>query len=263
MIKYQLAKNEKQFKKVSPDHERFIMNYFERKIFPKYKHYEEFIHFTNYLKKREYTYHPHFLRYVNTFGRILEVSTDLGIVLKNKVIVETGTPSIILEYLFIMGNECYFTESDLRIKIDAPSQFADIVLSLEVIEHLKDQPEKSFEDLVNFNFSGVKSYINECARILKPDGLLFLTTPNPCSFKALDNIINYKEPLIYNLHIREYSKTTIIELTKNLMSCIFYDTMFNFFITLEEKYIQIFDNLNWPKDYRGDDQFFVFKKLCL
>jgi SAM-dependent methyltransferase len=67
-------------------------------------------------------------------------------------------------------------QADVHIKngqADLPNQFADIVISTQVLEHVSDP----------------QSYLKECYRLLKPDGLLILSThgywmyhPDPTDF---------------------------------------------------------------------------------
>lgn len=245
---------------VTEEHMNFIKNHFEQKVFPRFKHLKKFIEFIKFLQEINYYFHPHFLRYAYTVGYLMESLNNLSLNIEGKTIVETGTPSIILKWLSLIGCQCYYTKSDLRIEIDAPSEFADIILSLEVIEHLKDKPEKTFEEVVNFNFSGAKNYLKECRRVLKPGGILCLTTPNNCSYAVLDRIINYQAPFVYYFHVREYNVKDILEFTKDLFQCFFFTDIYAYFITLQEKYESIFDKLNLPKEGRGDALFFVFQK---
>jgi SAM-dependent methyltransferase len=60
-----------------------------------------------------------------------------------------------------LGAHVRFVQADLEATWPVPSDFADVVVSSEVIEHL-------------FEFA---SYLREAARVLKPGGALYLTTP--------------------------------------------------------------------------------------
>ncbi|MBI5151222.1 MAG: class I SAM-dependent methyltransferase [Candidatus Pacebacteria bacterium] len=59
---------------------------------------------------------------------------------------------------------------DLQKKIDFPSQSADIVTMMAVLEHMKHP----------------KDIVRECFRILKKGGMLLITVPSPSSKPLLD-----------------------------------------------------------------------------
>jgi len=65
----------------------------------------------------------------------------------------------------------------------------DVVASLQVIEHLWDQP----------------GFLRECARVLRPAGTLLLTTPNRLTFSPGNDTLN-------PFHTRELSPTELTEL---------------------------------------------------
>jgi 2-polyprenyl-3-methyl-5-hydroxy-6-metoxy-1,4-benzoquinol methylase len=94
-------------------------------------------------------------------------------------------------------------EVDFRYKIEAEDASVDVLLSLEVMEHIKDHDHHSFDDLVLFNYSGVKSFISEMARIVRMGGSLILTTPNACSLYGLEQIYAMKTPWLFPPHVRE------------------------------------------------------------
>jgi glycosyltransferase involved in cell wall biosynthesis/SAM-dependent methyltransferase len=95
-------------------------------------------------------------------------------------------------------------------EIDAfpyPSQHFDTVVCGEVLEHLQRDPMKM---------------MGEIYRILKPSGILILTTPNAVSMRALISILEGSHPGLYNFytnritgerrHAREYTPTEISHL---------------------------------------------------
>ncbi len=97
----------------------------------------------------------------------------------------------------------------------------DCVVSTEVIEHLYHHPA---------------GYLAECWRILRPGGLLVLSTPNPCNatraarllagrspvwgdvaFARTPKITGDGEPLaVWDIHFREYTLPTVRELVNDL-----------------------------------------------
>lgn len=111
------------------------------------------------------------------------------------------------------------TCSDLRYDLDIPSNQYDLVLCMEVIEHIKDQDSSTIPDVATFTGNGIHNLLKECARVLKKNGSLFLTTPNIHSYKVLHNWL-YKGNEIFNfyLHPRELSYKYIEEIVKPLFS---------------------------------------------
>lgn len=88
----------------------------------------------------------------------------------------------------------------------------DLVLCLEVIEHVKDR--ERVDELSTFTFSGVSNCLCEAWRVLKPGGLLVLSTPNVCSYRSLLNVLEHRHPFQYPLHNRELSTLDIQSLLK-------------------------------------------------
>jgi SAM-dependent methyltransferase len=97
----------------------------------------------------------------------------------------------------------------------------DCVVSTEVLEHLYHHPI---------------GYLAECWRILRPGGLLLLSTPNPCTITRAAKLLAGKptvwgdaafartpkvttdgEPLaVWDIHFREYTLPTVRELVSDL-----------------------------------------------
>ncbi|MDO6746394.1 class I SAM-dependent methyltransferase [Gilvimarinus sp. 1_MG-2023] len=234
-----------------------ITHLVKKDLTPTYKEFPQWVEFFDFLSSNQvFLTSDHYYRYLNTFGALLQ---ELGEI-KNKIIVETGCASPISLYLG-RYNECYSTESDLRINLDIESEFADIVISLEVLEHIKDQPEKDIYDLELFHESGAKRYAQEIHRIIKKDGLLVLTTPNPCSYQAISNTLEYKAPSVFRGHVREYTKHEILSLFSN-MHLFTYTTQFNFFMLGNKRndWLKLFRQNHWDTSDRGDDHFLLFKK---
>lgn len=99
------------------------------------------------------------------------------------------------------------------VKLDLPPESVDIVLSVDVIEHVKND----------------KKYLDEIARVLKKDGILIVITPN---FDRINSIIlggfisdyrhfpkitsvdRVEDKIIKEIHLREYS---VDEMSKLLL----------------------------------------------
>ena len=203
-----------------------------------------------------YKYSQHFLRYVTTFGAICQTLPEM----QKLTILETGGACPILDFLN-GNNTCYATESDLRLEIDAPDDFADGLFSFEVIEHIKDQPEQSFEEIVLFHETGIRAFVDEIFRVLKPGGLAFVTTPNAASLRCLQNLLAHQPPMVFRPHVREYTRTEL-ETLFAAFEVEAYESQFNFFSVAGDpaQHLKIFETLGASTADRGDDHFFCFRK---
>jgi predicted SAM-dependent methyltransferase len=133
-----------------------------------------------------------------------------------------------------------FTDFELRSPFPYPDNSFDLVVNLEVFEHIKDV-EGSQRDL--FMFTGAYCFIGQCNRVLKPGKKMLLSTPNACSLKALCRIFQHKHPFAYNKHVREYTPK---ELTYILEVC-------NFDVELLETH-DVWSNINGQLNTWNDEQ---------
>lgn len=203
-----------------------------------------------------YRFSAHYYRYLTTFAAAwphLEGRANL-------TIVETGGSSPLLDYL--RGTHaCFVTTTDLRDALDCPDAAADIVLSLEVMEHLKDRRETTMDEIVLFRETGVQRYAQEIARSLRPGGLLIMTTPNAASAQAFQNVVEGHPGMVFRPHVREYVKDEILRIFAGL-DMVEHQTFFNFFhmgdngAALIARIVAAGGN---PTD-RGDDHFLVFRR---
>lgn len=90
----------------------------------------------------------------------------------------------------------------------------DLVISMEVMEHLNDpvEPGWNLDRASSFLEEGAKTMLNQCRRILKPAGHMFLTTPNIACWHGIRHLIDGGTPWSYGLHVREYSYNYVIHL---------------------------------------------------
>ncbi len=125
-------------------------------------------------------------------------------------VLELGEKSIFTDLInhFFNAKICN-TDFDLRMRYPYDDNSFDIIVSMEVVEHLSDIPYK-YND--GFYGSGIRKCFEECHRVLKTGGTMFLTTPNINSIYSLIKILEGKFPYNYPLHVREYNMVMITEL---------------------------------------------------
>jgi 2-polyprenyl-3-methyl-5-hydroxy-6-metoxy-1,4-benzoquinol methylase len=112
-----------------------------------------------------------------------------------------------------------FNTDDFLAEIEPES--VDCVVSTEVLEHLYHHPA---------------GYLAQCWRILRPGGLLLLSTPNPCNLTRALKLIAGRSPMwgdaafartpkltadgeplaVWDIHFREYPLATVHELAAEL-----------------------------------------------
>ncbi len=124
----------------------------------------------------------------------------------DKKILELGEPTQFTQALLdVYGANITNYFKDLRYDFELESNSFDLILNMEVIEHINDRNTDNPIESAEFKNNGVNSFIGECNRVLRPDGTMYLTTPNIHSF---DNFYHYadKTPIcLYRPHVREYS----------------------------------------------------------
>lgn len=198
----------------------------------------------------------HYIRYCETFKRI-EPHID-----KSMHIAEAGGASLIVQFLIDYGFNCTVLEGDFRYEIISPNNSYDVLLSLETLEHIKDQESNLIRDVAVFNFSGMKCYLAEMARVLTKNGLLFLTTPNANSFRVLYHWLNFRPPLMTHVHVRELTKSELWDLCQAHFDVMEFTDMFCFG-PIESKVLEPFhkavENLGGSTENRGDDFFLMLR----
>ncbi len=197
----------------------------------------------------------HYIRFCQTFKRMyLELP-------KGAKIGEAGGFSMISKFLVAEGYDCHALPGDLRYEIAAPSDEYDIVFSFETLEHIKDHNSDERKDIVVFNFSGMKSYIAEMARVLRPGGHLFLTTPNPNSLLVMTRLLENKPVFMAAVHVRELTRSEIGDLCSPHFVEKRYETSHCYRVFTNRKpYFDAIESLGAPTSHRGDNQFFHFEK---
>jgi len=180
-------------------------------------------------------------------------------------LAETGHQSGLSHWLTARGNLVEELEGDFRYRIDAPDEQYDVLFSFEVLEHIKDQDQRSFDDLVLFNYSGVWAFVREMHRVLKPGGKLILTTPNACSLFVIEQAYIRRPPWLFAPHVKEYTPDEVIDLCADAgFSLQSFDTFYaaHYLDPIEREHLldKYFSRRGHSREHRGDDAFFIFNR---
>jgi predicted SAM-dependent methyltransferase len=177
--------------------------------------------------------------------------------------LELGGESPVTDLLkeYFPNVEWELTKGDLRRDWEQSPHSMDLIVCMELLEHVSDIPE-GFGD--SFFKTGIKAVLKECYRVLKPGGRLFITTPNVVSVVQLERMLMGASPWFYPLHIREYS---LEELNEMFFEALFkverWQAIHCLTIEWQRDYTRLFQMLiqyQHPYLNRGDDLFFVLSK---
>jgi SAM-dependent methyltransferase len=237
----------------------YIQDYIDKFVMPRMFDRKEAERALAYFRRSSY-FHAHHVRFLETYERIIN-----NIDLQNRRIAEVGSLSGISKYFReILGKEVDELGGDFRYKIDAADNQFDLILCLEVFEHIKDQdPPSNLDDVALFNFSGAKTFLAEMYRILRPGGQLILTTPNANSLIVTWRAIHGEPPWLYWPHVREYTISDVCSLASEAgFDLEFIDTMYVFFFLEDRTKLlrEYFEKHGASSENRGDDAFYIFKK---
>ncbi|ADC66505.1 Methyltransferase type 11 [Ferroglobus placidus DSM 10642] len=138
------------------------------------------------------------------------------------------TPSV------VVSQNIHFLKADAR-NLSLKDESFDLIISTEVIEH----------------FIEGEQFIRECYRVLKPGGILLLTTPNRSRFTALPRSLISKikgkryVPGPTDEHLREYTSNELINILKNVgFNVILLDYIaFNPYLPLPDQFYFFLDKL--------------------
>lgn len=108
-----------------------------------------------------------------------------------------------------------FSSWDLRHPFPVLDESYQCIISLEVIEHLKDRNGED-EDIAAHEFTGLFNFLLESNRVLVDGGRLILSTPNSSSWQAMWQIFTGETNFLYWPHVRELAP---FELARYLKSC--------------------------------------------
>lgn len=123
--------------------------------------------------------------------------------LKDAMVLELGGESPFTEKIraLKLANLVTATTHDLRLRSESFGNAWDLILCMEVIEHIQDVDPTQHE----FQCSGVNTMLAEVFRMLKPGGKLFLTTPNATSVTVIHHAMRGVPPMLYRPHVREFA----------------------------------------------------------
>lgn len=108
----------------------------------------------------------------------------------------------------------YTPAVDLRGRHPFGPDFLDMILCMEVFEHLSDPVGHQ-----EIHMDGIFSMLCETVRTLKEHGVFIVTTPNPASISSLKRLIAHKHPYECQVHYREFTP----EEFKDVLSLFFRD----------------------------------------
>jgi len=141
----------------------------------------------------------------NRFMQSWDFLDSLGLKSIGMVLDVGGAGPLSLYLQEFCGWTSRWSMTDLRHSLEFESDTFDLVICTETIEHIKDVDSREISDLESFNYSGVTRMLQELKRVMTPDGLLFLTTPNANSYITLSKWINGEVLLMDPNHVREFS----------------------------------------------------------
>ncbi|MGH7223162.1 MAG: class I SAM-dependent methyltransferase [Gemmataceae bacterium] len=195
---------------------------------------------------------------VKAFGPYLEAATS---------IIELGGHGRI--GLFAQdrfGTQYSSYENELREPYNLPTAGFDVVLCLEVIEHMKDRPslEGDQNDIACWNYSGAVNLLSESHRILKPGGVLLVTTPNATSLDSIKCILAGDHPFMFDPHVRELAPKQVKAFAEHVGFTL--EKFGTFFAwtecsnELRQKIAKMITDLGFDASNRGDDAYYVFRR---
>lgn len=202
----------------------------------------------------------HLVRNIHTYRIVSKLVSSLT----PSIIKEVGDLSAMSGYMNATGISVSTVKGDLRYQFDSEQESCDLLLALEVVAHIKDQNHDNFRDLVNFNFSGIKSFATECYRVIRQNGWLFITTPNPCSYYSVRRILEHDEPMIFFPHPKEYSARKLIPIFEAAgFELQEHDSFYSYYYFKESHdgtVSRFFTELSASPQDRGDTAYYLFKR---
>jgi SAM-dependent methyltransferase len=182
-------------------------------------------------------------------------------------LLELGGQSIIGSFAGdVLGVPMHEYVEDLRYPFKLPDNQFDVVLALEVLEHIKDSPLRDTDTkwIGHFNFSGLHNVFAQTFRILKPGGLFIITTPNATSVDVVFKVLSGNHPYMFEPHVRELAPAEVFKLAADHgFELLKFDTFFSWGVAPEEfrrKTLAYIEAAGFSSSHRGDDSYFEFRK---
>lgn len=219
--------------------------------------------YESYLKSKEMDDydHIHSLRFRHTIERCGEVLSQANNIL------ELGGDSRIGNFAQeALNRRMQEYTDDLRYPFKLPDDQFDLVLALEVLEHIKDSPLRDTDMawIGHFNLSGLKNIFSEVFRVLRPGGRFIITTPNATSVDVLFKVAKARHPFLYEPHVREFPPHDVFVLAhQHHFERVRFDTFFSWTEADEEFRNRANEFLaagGFSTEHRGDDAFYEFRK---
>ena len=178
--------------------------------------------------------------------------------LRNKRVLELGGYGIASHIIrrFFPHNEYEATDFDLRSEFPYPSDRFDLLISMEVIEHICDINYQHATTL-----SGAKHCLEESLRVLRPGGRMFLTTPNASSVWVIQRALLHEPPWLYPYHFREFTPAELRSLVEEAGFRILdakTERVWHFWDF--EPIFKFMRDQGYSQDDRGDDTFLLAEK---
>lgn len=156
--------------------------------------------------------------------------------------------------------EVIFSTGDLKNGIpDTDGQHFDLILCMEVIEHIHDREPTMHE----WHGTGASAMLQDALyKCAKPDGRLFLTTPNPCSITGIHHVMAHHPPMIYRPHVREYAPYELDVIVRasgwKIVARESFDVWMNAITNMQHQLIsQFLSKSGQSNELRGEDIFLL------
>jgi len=138
----------------------------------------------------------------------------------------------------------------------------NVVLCMEVFEHIHDQ---ECDKPTEWRATGTANLLRETFRVLKPGGILFLTTPNACSINVLEKVMTMQAPMVYRPHVREYAPAEIDALIRGagfrIESFVTHDCWGGGCLPARRRLLEkLLADGACPSPHRGEDIFVIARK---
>lgn len=146
---------------------------------------------------------------------------------------------------------------DLRRAFPVASESFDVVISMEVFEHVSD-----VQYLHATQYTGARNCLRETLRILKPGGRMFLTTPNAASTWVLQRALLQQPPWMWEHHFREYTVPELVALVEEAgfaVERVETEQVWHFWESFDG-IVAMMQACWYPLEHRGDDIHLVARR---